>query len=259
MKTLLCYLALAGLSAGLLTAFPPPGGGSARPGRRSNLTPPAPPASGDACSSCTNETFEGTGYAVAGWTESLGGGIVNEDYTTAPAPILGSQSLLAKNVAFASSFTEINLPNSTEGWMRFALVLTNTAVTGWYVATFADSGGAAMARLSVQGAKLRVECGAAITADTATSIVANKTNYIWFHYKKGTGVNAQADVGFAEHPTKTRPTGGGTYAQTLLGTSTVNCQLFRLGGGDDDFVGAEAGGIYDNASLTTIGVIGDFP
>jgi hypothetical protein len=213
---------------------------------------------GDACSTCTNETFEGTGYAVAGWSEGVNGGIVNEDYATAPAPILGSQSLLVKNVAFASSYTEINLPNATEGWMRAAIVLTNTAVSTWYVLMLADNGGAELASVIIQAGKLRIKCGTA-TADTGTSITANTTNYVWMHYLKGTGANAVADVGFALHPTKTRPTGGGTFAQVTTGTSTANVQLYRLGGGDITSGGAVAGAIYETVGMTTLGVIGDFP
>jgi len=213
-------------------------------------------ASGDTCSTCTNETFEGTGYSVAGWSEA--GSVVNEDYTTAPAPIIGSQSLLIKNVAFDTAYSEINLPNATEGWMRVGVVLTNTAVSTWYVLMMADSGGGEMASVIVQAGKLRIKCGTA-TADTATSITANTTNYIWMHYLKGTGANAVADVGFALHPTKTRPTSGGTFASLANGTSTANVQVFRLGGGDLTFGGAEAGAIYDNVSMTTLGVIGDFP
>lgn len=210
----------------------------------------------DTCSTCTNETFEGTGYLVAGWTEA--GSVVNEDYTTAPAPILDSQSLLVKNLAFATAYSEINLPNSTEGWMRAAVVLTNTAVSTWYVLMMADSGGTELASVLVQAGKLRIKCGSA-TADTVASITANTTNYIWLHYLKGTGANAVADVGFALHPAKTRPTSGDNYASLANGTSTANVQLFRLAGGDITFGGAEGGAIYDNASMTTLGAIGDFP
>jgi hypothetical protein len=215
--------------------------------------------SGDACGSCTNETFEGIGYSVAGWTEAVNGGIVNEDYTTAPAPIVGSQSLLIKDPADSnSSYDSINMPAVGEVWIRFACVITNTVVNGARICFARDSGAAVQCGVEIRGAKLRIKHGT-VSADTATSITADTTNYIWFHYLKGSGANGVADVGFSQHPTKTRPTGGGTFASVSTGTATANILGCGIGVEDVDFAAILSGVIFDSVSLTTSGVIGDFP
>lgn len=210
----------------------------------------------DACSTCTNETFEGAGYVLTGWSEA--GSIVNEDYATAPAPLVGSQSLLVRNSSggFDTAYSEKNGDSAVESWFRFAAVITNALPNQLYIAAIADSGGTAQAYIMVTNSTVRVFCGTA-TAATSGTISFGTLTYFWFHYAKGSGANAVADIGFST--SKTRPTGGANFAQTTTGTSTANSQIFRLGGGDGKFVGAYGGIIFDSASFTSIGVIGDFP
>jgi hypothetical protein len=225
--------------------------------RRALLFNRAAPEPADPCTSCTNETFEGAGYVVAGWTEF--GAVANEDYSTAPAPLIDSQSLLIQNAAGATAFSALTMPTAGEGWMRFAVCLTNTVVDTWFLAIFVNAGGGSEASLRINGATLSVEANGASSASTVASISANTTNYIWFHYKKGTGTDAVVDVGFAEHPNKNRPTSGNYFAQVTDGTSTGDAVSYYIGGGDATFGGAFGGAIYDNVSLTTLGPIGHFP
>lgn len=208
----------------------------------------------DACSSCTNETFEGTGYAVAGWTES--GDTADEDYTTAPAPLAGSQSLVIRNAAFATAFASIDMPSSGEGWMRFKVCFTNTIVDTWFVAYFLNNAGGGLASLRINSGGLRVEAGGAPSATTVATLSAGTTYNVWFHYAKGSGANAVADVGFST--SSVRPTSGDNFAQVTTGTSTADTLEWWLGGGDATFGGAYAGAIYDSVSFSTTGAIGNF-
>lgn len=217
------------------------------------------PATGDPCTSCTNENFNAAGYDLTGWTEGgANGSITNKDYTTAPAPIEGVQSLLLKNPGFGNVFTYINMPNSGEVWVRFAMVITNTIVNGVRVFYIADSGFTQLASVEVRSSGLKVICGTG-NATTVATLNPDKTNYVWIHYLKGSGANAVADVAFREHPTKTRPTSGNNFAQTTAGTSTANQQQCGPYVSDVDNNNSIGGIIFDQMSLTTIGQIGDFP
>jgi hypothetical protein len=217
------------------------------------------PPTGDPCTSCTNELFNAAGYDLTGWTEGgAAGTITNKDYATAPAPIEGSQSLLLKNVGFGNVFTYINMPNTAEVWLRFAIVITNSIVNGVRVCFIGDSGFTQVASVEVRSSGLRIVCGTA-NATTVATLNPDKTNYVWVHYLKGSGANAVADVAFREHPTKTRPASGNNFAQVTTGTSTANQQQCGPYVSDVDNNNSFGGIIYDNFSLTTIGQIGDVP
>lgn len=215
------------------------------------------PASGDPCTGCTNETYEGAGYAVAGWTEDANAGAIrDEDYTTSPAPLNGSQSMLVRNPGSDVAFSYINMPNATEVWFRFAFIITNTIVNNMRMVIVADSGFSEQASIQVQASGLRIVVGTA-NATTVSTLTANTKYYCWGHYKKGTGANAVGDVGFST--TKVRPTGGNGFAQTTTGSSTANAQQIGPYVNDVSFGSGIQGVIYDDFSLTTISQPGDFP
>lgn len=211
--------------------------------------------SGDPCTGCTNETFEGTGTVVAGYIYG-GGGITNVDYATSPAPLVGSQSFLIRNDAFAGSYQEKLMPTATNGAMRFMFNITNTVVNGVRIASFADTGGSVQIQIQVQGGKLRIAHGTA-TADTVTSVSANTTYYCWLYGQKGTGANGIANVAFST--SKTRPTSGNGFAEVTTGTATLDLAIYSLFVSDLAFSGASSGIIYDEVSRKTGTAIGDYP
>jgi hypothetical protein len=215
--------------------------------------------SGDACGSCTNETFEGTGYSVAGWTEAVNGGIVNEDYTTAPAPLNGSQSLLIKDPADSqSSYTYMTMPSgTTELWMRGMLRITNTVVNGAGIVFIANNAVAIQCAVEIRASAAKLVAGTGNATSVAT-FSADTLYYWWFHYKKVAGANNdQADFAFST--SKTRPTSGNNFVSLTNGSVDGNAELGAVSVRDVDFASILCGIIFDDVSLTQLGQIGDFP
>lgn len=218
---------------------------------------------GDACSSCTNETFEGAGYSVAGWTEGGGSGfVVNENYTLSPyAPINGSHSLYIQNPASDAAYTYLNMPRGPELWMRFKCVFSNAVPTGLRIAFARNSNFVFQAGVEINSTSNVVIKAGTATATTTDRVEANKTNYFWFHYKYVAGANNdEADVGFAVHPDKARPTSGNKFAS--LTTGTANDWQTQNGLASDDFTFSDGDIgriVFDDLSMTTNAVIGDFP
>lgn len=215
-------------------------------------TPPSDP-----CTGCTNETYEGTGLAVAGWVFGGGtGSITNVDYTTSPAPIDGSQSYLIRNPANDNSFSYINMPNTGEIWYRFKVILTNNVVNGARLWIVADNTFTLRSGIEIRSSGLRITHGTA-NATTVATLSANTLIYVWGHYLKGSGANGVADVAWSTG--KQRPTSGNNFASVSTGTSTQNQQQCGPYVSDVDFAGVVCGAIYDSVSLSTTGQIGDFP
>lgn len=216
------------------------------------------PASGDPCTSCTNETYEGTGTAVAGWLygDNTAGVVTNVDYATAPAPLSGSQSYLIRNPSFQTGYSYINMPNATEVWFRFIFTITNTIVNNMRMVIIADSGFTEQASVQVQSSGLRIVVGTA-NATTVSTLTAGTKYYCWGHYKKGTGANAVGDIEFST--SKTRLGSGNGFAQTTTGSSTANAQQIGPYVNDVSFGSGIMGCIYDDFSLTTLSQPGDFP
>lgn len=212
----------------------------------------------DACTDCTNETFEGTGTSVAGWKygDNSAGIVTNIDYTTSPAPIIGSQSALLKNADSQAAYLNLTVATASEHWVRMAVIFTNTVVNNMRIFTAEDNVGGRNLELRLVSGTLRVTHGSA-TATTASTMSANTVTYIWVHYLKGSGANGVADVGFST--TKTRPTTGGTFASLSNGTAAADTVDIYLNVSDFSFGSGIAGVIYDDVSFSRTGVIGNYP
>jgi len=183
---------------------------------------PNPPAS-----PLLNQKFEGTGYDNSEtWTESLGGGIVDEDYT---ATVLdGSQSLRIQNAAGGGvSYTAETFTAGGERWAFCKIRLTSLeAVAVTRSIAFWNNVGATLAAVEINtSGTLHLVCGAT-TADTVDAMSTGTTYYMWFHYLKGTGANAVADVGFST--TSTRPTSGNKFVQITTGSPTTDAVEFAI-------------------------------
>lgn len=179
-----------------------------------------------------NETFDSTGYDVAGWTESSASDI-KEDYTTSPAPLSGTQSLyfdaavnnrLLDSPAFAASDTL---------WVSFLLHDDEAALPGAARPFFAikDSvGGASQVVLTMEtDGDLTIACGSA-TSRSTDSIARNTTYRIWISYSKGTGANATAAVYWSSPATDPK---GAAKASVSTGTSTAQAASIRFVGNTD--------------------------
>ena len=232
-------------------------GQTLNPGRSfyvAGLLKPAAAASGDPCTGCTNELFNtAVGYDVAGWNES--GVIENEDYTTSPAPLEGTQSLLCRNTGFDSAFTYLNLPSGADGEMRFRFLLTNTVVNGLTIATFSDNLSSHNARVRITSGKLEIAMGATV-ASTADSLAANTAYYCWVNAHAGTG-SATMTVEFST--SKIRTDTGNKYV-SISGATCANFQQYAIGAADLAFGGPFGGVIFDQVSFrASSSRIGDFP
>jgi hypothetical protein len=215
-------------------------------------------SAGDPCTGCSNETFEGTGTVLDGWKygDGTAGIVTNVDYATAPAPLSGSQSLMAKNANSQQAQLQLTVPNVGEIWMRCIVTLTNTIVNNMRLLRVDDNVGGVMLSIEVQSSGLRAVSGTG-NATTVSTLSADTKYYLWCHYKKGTGANGVADVAFST--TKTRPTSGNNFAQTSAGSTTGNANDVFMNVVDVSFGPGVIGVIYDDWSFSSVSQPGDFP
>ncbi len=209
------------------------------------------------------QDFEGAGYDNVGglggtWTAD--NAAVDPDYATTPAPIVGSQSLYLPACTSAVDMST---------YVPFTLVADNVAYTYWRmihdntsgfgngtvnIATIRNgTGSMAMAYINTAAGHvyLQVRAAGGTLQTLATNIdtfITNRTPFhIWFSYTAGTGANAKATLGYSSDGT--RPTSGGTYAESTDGTQTSVGNRLYLGG--DNYGSATVCGndIYDHARV----------
>lgn len=215
---------------------------------------PNNPSSGDPCSGCTNETFEGAGSVYSAWQWSGDAGeVTNVDYTTAPAPISGSQSLLLKSPAGGSAIGQLPVNGTvTECWVRWSMILTNFVPNNFRIFYVADNTAAPILDFNTSASgQLLCRSGTA-TATTTDVIPSNVVVYVWGHYLKNTGIDIQFGT------SKTRPTSGTKYASATTGTANLNLGQWGPYVSDNNFTLA-TGIIFDDMSLSVTGQIGDVP
>lgn len=161
-----------------------------------------------------SEDFEGTGVP-SGWTDT---GSNNWDYSTSPAPLVGSQSL--QN----SADCYVDFTGQSAVWVYFTYYCPSTiAATNPWV-SLQTSGGVDVAYLrSLNSGDLR---GLAVTTlQTASAVeTINQQYHIWLHYVKGTGANAVFQMYIAT--TDTRP--GSPSVNISTGDATSDVARFRL-------------------------------
>lgn len=164
------------------------------------------------------ETFDATGYDLAGWTESFAAEIL-EDYATSPAPLEGTQSVFFNATATRSLISPTHTALA-EKWEAFMLHITSASIPaaarGLYA--FRDSANNSVLALTVNATtgtvKLDVGTG---TATSAAALSVGTTYYFWIRYVKGTGSNAVGEVYWS-----TTTTPGSARATVTNGTSTTD-------------------------------------
>lgn len=157
-------------------------------------------------SSCTGflvcQNFEGTGYDNSeSWTEA-GTGTKDEDYTTSPAPLRGSQSLYISgstaNAYIAAAASEVwghfilQVSDGEPSSDSFILLLASTNVT---------------VKLLTTG-YLKIYHGTANATSTTTQFADGAITpvRIWYYYKKSSGSNDGVfTIWISSLSTKTRP------------------------------------------------------
>ncbi|TXH15805.1 MAG: hypothetical protein E6R03_06550 [Hyphomicrobiaceae bacterium] len=178
-----------------------------------------------------NETFDSTGYDVAGWTESNTSEI-KEDYATAPAPLSGTQSLYFDVTATRTADTPAFTASDTV-WISFLFHDDEATLPGGQkiICSIKDSvGGTTVASIAIESdGDMTVACGSATQRSTA-SLSLNTTFRIWFSYTKGTGANGQAAVYW---DTSLAGPKGTAKASVTTGTSTAQAASIRFAGYTD--------------------------
>lgn len=178
-----------------------------------------------------NETFDSTGYDVAGWVESNTSEI-KEDYATAPAPLSGTQSLYF-DVTATRSLDAAAWTGSDTVWVSFLFhddEASFPAAPRLFCAIKESVGGTTIASITLEtDGDLTVACGSA-TSRSSDSIARNTTYRIWLTYTKGTGSNGSAAVYWSTPSTDPK---GSAKASVTTGTSTAQAVSVRFAGYTD--------------------------
>jgi hypothetical protein len=190
------------------------------------------------------ETFNPTGYDLS-WTESNN---PNEDYTTAPAPLEGAQSLYVNGQA-AGANTYLTITASDNVYAFWLLHVVDDPTAYRSMAYITDSGGNTLCDLSVGpdgGGYFQILGGTGSSGTTA--ITEDTTLRIWFEHEKGTGANGVARLYIST--TDTKPAATLTMSN---GSTTAQAARFYLG------TWASGGGnvIHDNLKIHRTTAFGD--
>lgn len=216
-------------------------------------------ASGDPCTSCTNETFEGTGTVLTGWRvgdNTSANNITNVDFTD--VALTGSQSLWLGNPDSQSSYLAKTIASTANVGWRFSMYVTNASInaaTNMQVVTVDDNVGNPMASVVIHATGFRINHGTA-NATTATQIPAQTKVYVWGRRVAGSGANGTAYVAWSTG--KVKPTSGNQYASLSNGSTTANTTDFGFWLKDIAFGSQRCGIVIDDVGIYPGGEPGDF-
>lgn len=205
---------------------------------------------GGATADLVSEDFEGTG-TPSGWTVQTGS--PDFDCTSAPCPLVGSQSLsmgTANMVAYKGS-----LGNKSEVWFYFQFRFVSSVQNSTILFALRDNGDNPILQIDLTINFLRVNSGGA-NASCVDGLSADTTYHCWGHYLKGAGANDDtAEIKF--NTTDTRPADGSNkHAKTTGGTTDGTIDRFVLQMQIPDSPVAVK---FDKARCSSIGDIGDSP
>lgn len=159
-----------------------------------------------------NQNFEGTGYDNSEtWTET---GNPDEDYATAPAPLVGSQSLYIDGSAATKSAISPNFGDQLTFSVFFKLhVVTLPGSTGRELIRFLLNGSqSAGSELTVNSTGVLTLTVGTTTISTTTTVSAGTTYNVWVDYtaeSPDTALNGVGQVAFSTGTTKPTSDGGG--------------------------------------------------
>lgn len=168
------------------------------------------------------ETFEGTGYATAGWTAVTGGGgTVNPDFTS--MILDGSQSLEINGPTDEVSYITNSFTAQSEVFAYFQFRITSMPATEsqWLsLFRFRDVDGATVFKMQIDSTAFpRITTGGQ-SSSTLANISANTTYHCWLSWNKDNGANSTATMAIST--TKVQPTEGNYYVTVANGTQVAN-------------------------------------
>jgi hypothetical protein len=187
--------------------------------------------SGVSCASGTSyliqQNFEGTGYDHSEvWNE---GSNPDEDYTTAPAPLEGSQSIFFRAVTTSVRTFSPTFAAQSTAEAYFLYRPTTIGLGGDTIFLFRNNGGSVTTlQIDIDATgHLRCDDGTITSNYTDDAAAVGTTWHVWLRYVKGTGINAQYSVAFSSDGV--RPTSGtAKFSSTSIGVSTVDTDQLRM-------------------------------
>jgi hypothetical protein len=166
-----------------------------------------------------SEDWEGTG-TPSGWTHSTGD--ILPDYTT--TILDGAQSLYVPTPRAADS---PSFAAQSELWLYCMFRFVNAPTSSnRYLLGLYNSGGSAVGLVAVASSSLTpaVRHGT-LTGSSGSDLALNTTYHLWFHWKKGTGSNGEAEAYIST--TATRP--GSPQVTINNGDAITDAVSVRLG------------------------------
>lgn len=175
-----------------------------------------------------SESFDPAGYDLS-WTET---GTPDEDYTTSPAPLEGTQSIYLPGCSAATDQKAYVAFTVTAGQpQEFYWLINFTALDMTSQKTLAVASTTGNARATINISSTGQLCATAFggtTVCTVTTMAEATTYHVWGRYLPGTGADAFASTAFSTDGV--RPTSGNNYAESTNGTVTVNTNRLELWG-----------------------------
>lgn len=164
--------------------------------------------------SMSYEGFEGTG-APTGWSTGTG---INYDYTTSPAPLEGTQSLMVQNAVVEWTFSTAGAAQN-ECWVYFMFRVNDLVYLQNFQLGSDYSQTDAMVQINSGGTITLTSLGGTAATSGAGTVAANTTYYAWFrrvHVSTGNNLadfywGTTNDRGSATHLAVTN--GGNDYDQ----------------------------------------------
>lgn len=174
------------------------------------------------------QDFEGAGYDNGEtWTENAS---PNEDYTTSPAPLAGSQSWQTAAVG-GEAYTSFTGQSTCYAYAMFNFSALDNAVE---VFEIRDSGGTYVTRIRIfSDGSVRAINFASGTTSAAGTIAINTTYHMWIKYVKGTGANSTSDVWIST--TSTKP-GSPTISVSGAGSNTDAARVAVMGWNGGNYI-----------------------
>lgn len=208
------------LSFLMLSVYALPPGGSFAGGKTATTTTNASSAAAGGATYLVKQDLEGTGYDNSEtWTES---GTADEDYATAPAPLVGSQSLRMSGTTERDSSP--SFAGQSTVWVYFQFNVTTLPSSG--NSTFGLFIGPSVGVEVTSAGVIRTWSGSVNGSFTSDAITAGVTYHGRFRYTAGSGANA---VGTFEFNTSATFTGSGNkFSSFTNGSETQNCTQLQL-------------------------------
>lgn len=181
------------------------------------------PASGGAAPTyLINQNFEGTGYDNNSetWTENAA---PDEDYATAPAPLIGSQSWMSAAVG-GEAYSNFAANDNVYAYAVFNISTLQNAIDIFQIRNSSDLGLTKL-RINADGSVRMVHHASGPTS-SAGVISAGTTFHVWMDYHKGTGADSTAELFVSA--TSTKP-GSATLSVTGEGNTTQASRIAIMG------------------------------